>query len=192
MLRNACLFFCSYPASLLLAQGPPPGGPGRGNATPPKPAYQVHSDGTVTFELRAPGSHRRQTVRAIASRVPRHSRRATTACGASPSDLCIPAIYSYTYLVNGVRVLDPFNPMIKLGERDLRVDVRNPRRTARAVRLAARSARHRARELVSVEDPRRPPPCGCLHAAGLRIEQPALPGALPAARLRRHRAGLDR
>ena len=116
MLRNACLTLLLVPSFFLLAQGPPPGGPGRGNATPPKPAYQVHSDGTVTFELLAPEATDVK-LSCDCAQGPQALKKSDDGVWSVTLGPLHPALYNYTYLVNGVRVLDPFNPMIKLGER---------------------------------------------------------------------------
>jgi enterochelin esterase-like enzyme len=116
MLRDACLSLLLLPVSCLLAQGPPPGGPGRGNPNPPKPAYQVHPDGTVTFELRAPEATDVK-LSCDCAEGPQALKKSDDGVWSVTLGPLHPAIYNYTYLVNGVRALDPFNPMIKPGER---------------------------------------------------------------------------
>ncbi len=116
MFRKACLSFLLLPVSFLLAQGPPPGGPRRGDPNPPKPAYQVHPDGTVTFELKAPEATDVK-LSCDCAQGPQALKKSDDGVWSVTLGPLHPAIYNYTYLVNGVRVLDPVNPMIKPGER---------------------------------------------------------------------------
>ncbi len=116
MPRKACLLLLLSPAAILLAQGPPPGGPGRGNMTPPKPAYQVHSDGTITFDLTAPEATDVK-LSCDCAQGPQALTKGENGVWSVTLGPLHPAMYNYTYLINGVRVLDPVNPMIKPGER---------------------------------------------------------------------------
>src|SRR4051812_13403250 len=105
-------------ASLLLAQtAPPPARAGRGGVTgPPKPSYEVNADRTVTIRLRAPNA---TDVKISGEFTP-----ATQAMKKGDDGLWSvtlgplkPAVYSYTMSVDGVRISDPGNPMIKSGDR---------------------------------------------------------------------------
>ena len=97
-------------ASVLLAQ--------RGGApqAPPRPAYEVHPDRTVTFHLRAPEATDVQLTGDFVQG-PQSMGRTENGVWALTVGPLNPAIYSYSFLVNGVRVLDPANPVIQLGER---------------------------------------------------------------------------
>lgn len=96
-------------AGMLLAQR---GGP----QAPPKPAYEVHPDRTVTFRLRAPEATDVKLSGDFAQG-PQAMQKGEDGVWSFTTAALHPAIYSYTFLVNGVRALDPANPMIKLGER---------------------------------------------------------------------------
>jgi enterochelin esterase family protein len=99
------------------AQAPPAGrAGGRGNAPPPINSCEVKQDRTVTFRLRA----------ADATDVKVGGDFVQPAQPLTKGDDGVwtvtlgplnPAIYSYTFRVNGVSVVDPVNPMIQLGER---------------------------------------------------------------------------
>jgi len=105
----------------LTAQTPPPAGRGgRGNrtfefATPPVASCEVKPDRTVTFRLRAADA----TDVKVAGDFVQGLQQMTKEDGVWSVTLgpLNPAIYSYTFRVNGVAVLDPLNPMIQLGER---------------------------------------------------------------------------
>jgi len=101
--------------SSLLAQAPPTrarGGRG-GSATPP--AYEVRSDRTVTFRLGAPEASTVQVsgdFGAAAAMTKDQDGMWTATIGPLR-----PAIYNYTFTVNGVRVLDPANPWTGTADR---------------------------------------------------------------------------
>src|SRR5215471_14712686 len=105
-------------ASLLNAQAPPAGGRGgRGNAPSPVLSCEVKPDRSVIFRMRAPdatdvkvGGDFTQTPQALA--------KGEDGVWSATIGPLAPAIYSYTFRVNGVAVLDPVNPMIQLGERN--------------------------------------------------------------------------
>jgi len=89
---------------------------GRGAAPPPIISAEVKTDRTVTFRLRAPeatdvkvGGDFTQGAQAMTK-----GEDGVWSVTLGPLN---PAIYSYTFRVNGVGVLDPVNPMIQLGER---------------------------------------------------------------------------
>jgi enterochelin esterase-like enzyme len=100
-------------ASLLLAQ---PGQPGRGPRQPQKPSYEVHPDGTVTLQLSAPDAASvKMSGDFLQGQQPMEKGGdGTWTFTTAPLH---PAVYSYNFVVDGVRVLDPVNPMIQLGER---------------------------------------------------------------------------
>jgi enterochelin esterase-like enzyme len=98
-----------FGSALLFAQR---GGP----RTPPKPSYEVHPDGTVSFQLHAPeATGVKISGDFVLGQQP--MQKGEDGTWTFTSGALHPAIYSYTFLVDGVRVLDPYNPMIKLGER---------------------------------------------------------------------------
>lgn len=106
---------------LLLAQTPaapaaPAGRGGRGNAPPAINSCEVRPDRTVTFRLRAPEA---TDVKVSGDFVqgPQAMQKADDGVWSVTSAPLNPAIYSYNFRVNGVSVLDPVNPAIKLGER---------------------------------------------------------------------------
>jgi enterochelin esterase-like enzyme len=112
---------CAIPlvfAGLLAAQAPPPaaGRGGRGNAPPAINSCEVHPDRTVTFRLRAPDA---TDVKVGGDFVQGASALQKGDDGVWSVTLgpLNPAIYSYTFRIQGVSVLDPVNPMIKRGER---------------------------------------------------------------------------
>jgi enterochelin esterase-like enzyme len=104
-------------ASLLFAQGPSAGGPVRGGSpTPQKPSYEISADRSVTLSLRAPEA---TDVKLSGDFVqgPQAMKKGDDGIWTITVGPLRPALYTYVFLVNGVRVLDPVNPMIKLGER---------------------------------------------------------------------------
>jgi enterochelin esterase family protein len=98
----------------LLVDAHPPGG--RGNAPPPIISCDVKPDRTVTFRLRAPDA---TDVKVGGDFVQGAQPMTKGDDGVWTVTLgpLNPAIYSYTFRLNGVSVLDPLNPMIQLGER---------------------------------------------------------------------------
>lgn len=101
--------------SVLAAQAPAPAGGGRGGV-PPKPAYTVNSDRTVTFSLRAPDA----TAVKLAGDFVQGAQEMKRAEDGTWSITVGPlnaAVYNYTFSIDGVRDIDPGNPMVKLGDR---------------------------------------------------------------------------
>src|SRR3954463_3914492 len=99
-------------SSLLAAQTPAAKGKGPApRQAPAQPAYEVHSDRTVSFKLRAPDATDvkisgdfTQTALPLTK-----AQDGTWSVTAGPLR---PALYNYAFTVNGVRVIDPANPMI--------------------------------------------------------------------------------
>ncbi len=129
-LAAQCLIFSSLAFAQDVAGTTPAGrGGGRGGrGAPQAPPYEVHPDGTVTFRLRAPEA---TSVKLNGDFL---TAPAATPGGPPPSaakDLIKgedgvwtitvgplhPAAYNYTFSVDGVRDIDPNNPMVKLGDR---------------------------------------------------------------------------
>ncbi len=115
MSRTLLFAFLSIP--LLLSAQPPAGGRGgRGPALPPIHSCEVKPDRTVTFRLRAPEA---TDVKVGGDFIqgPQQMTKLDEGIWEVTLGPLNPAIYSYTFRVNGVSVLDPVNPMIKAGER---------------------------------------------------------------------------
>src|SRR5437773_8123740 len=96
-------------SQLLTAQAPAPAGRGgRGAAPPPVASCEVKPDRTVTFRMRAPEA---TDVKVGGDFV--QGAQALTKGGDGVWSVTLgplaPAIYSYTFRVNGVGVLDPVN-----------------------------------------------------------------------------------
>jgi Putative esterase/Carbohydrate-binding module 48 (Isoamylase N-terminal domain) len=103
--------------SMLSAQSPPAAvRGGRGNVPPPINSCEVKPDRTVTFRLRAPEA---TDVKVAGDFVqgPQQLTKDEEGVWSVTLGPLAPAIYDYTFPVNGVAVLDPVNPMIKPGER---------------------------------------------------------------------------
>jgi enterochelin esterase family protein len=104
------------PLTTLTAQTlPPAGSGGRGNAAPPFVSCEVKPDRSVTFRMRAPEAADVK-VGGDFDRVEQMTKAEDGVWSVTLGPLN-PAIYSYTFRVDGVAVLDPVNPMIQLGER---------------------------------------------------------------------------
>jgi enterochelin esterase-like enzyme len=92
------------------------GGRGRGNAAPRKPSYEVHPDRTVTFQVQAPDA----TVAKLSgdfAQGAQEMKKGDDGYWSITVGPLHPAVYSYTFAVNGVRNIDPWNPMVQLGDR---------------------------------------------------------------------------
>src|SRR5579883_461541 len=104
------------------AAAPParPGpGRGRGNFTPPKLNYKVNADKTVTFELKAPDANDVKLNGDFLKQAATPAQMTKGADGVWTVTIgpLHPAIYSYTFSIDGVRDIDPTNPMLQTGER---------------------------------------------------------------------------
>ena len=100
---------------------------GRGNAAPP-PSYEVQSGRTVLFRLSAPGATSvklngdfLQAPPAVEGAPPPSAARDMTKGDDGIWSITVgplhPAVYNYSFTVDGVRNIDPGNPMVKLGDR---------------------------------------------------------------------------
>src|SRR5262245_52322280 len=89
-----------------------------GRAAPPPPivSVEVAANHMVTFRLRAPEA---TDVKVGGDFVtpPQALTKGDDGVWSTTVGPLHPAVYSYTFRVNGVAVLDPANPMIQLGER---------------------------------------------------------------------------
>lgn len=111
-------------ASLLSAQAPPGakgnggrgGRGGRGGFAQPTLAYEVHPDRTVTFKLRAPQAG---TVNVSGDFVQTNSPMTKSDDGTWSVTVgpLRPSIYYYFFNVDGVRTVDPANPLITTNDR---------------------------------------------------------------------------
>ncbi len=85
------------------AQPPPP--------VPPPRSPEVAADGRVTFRLRAPSAVEVFVARESAARLP--MRKDADGVWSVTTDPLEPDVYGYTFIVDGVRVLDSVNGSIK-------------------------------------------------------------------------------
>jgi len=100
------------------AQAPPAAGGrggGRGPAAPP--AYTVNPDRTVTFRLRAPEATTATVAGDFINMSSLTMTKGDDGIWSATSAVLRPAIYNYTFTVNGVRMSDPSNPLVKTGDR---------------------------------------------------------------------------
>jgi enterochelin esterase-like enzyme len=122
-MRNASLVAISIGFSaLIFAQAPSApvgregGRGGRGGAPAAPPAYVVNADRTVTFHLHAPEATA-VTVSGDFTQTAQPMTKAEDGIWSFTSAALRPAIYDYSFSVNGVRTNDPSNPLIKSGDR---------------------------------------------------------------------------
>jgi enterochelin esterase-like enzyme len=133
MSRTSLLAIFVLMNSLLFAQAPPAGAPGRGAAqapgaaapgrgagrgagAPAVPPYQVAADRTVTFRLRAPDATS-VSVSGDFVAAAQPLKKGDDGVWSVTVGPLNPAIFNYSITVNGVRNIDPSNPMVKLGDR---------------------------------------------------------------------------
>jgi enterochelin esterase family protein len=116
---------CLTVGSLALAQdATPPGTPagrgagrgGRGSAAPQPPPYEVHPDRTVLIRLRAPDATSVKLNGDFLQGAKDLTKGDDGTWTVTVGPLA-PAVYNYTFSVDGVRDIDPANPMVKLGDR---------------------------------------------------------------------------
>ncbi len=122
-MRNVSLTVISIGLSaLMFAQAPSApagrgnGRGGRGGAPAAPPAYVVNADRTVTFHLHAPEATA-VTVSGDFTQTAQPMAKAEDGIWSFTSAVLRPAIYDYSFSVNGVRTNDPSNPLIKSGDR---------------------------------------------------------------------------
>jgi len=124
-----CLIF----SSLASVQDATPAGRGggrggRGNAAPQPPSCEVRPDRTVVFRLAAPDAASvklngdfPQAPPAIEGAQPPSASRDMIKGDDGVWTITVgplhPAVYNYSFTVNGVRNIDPGNPMVKRGDR---------------------------------------------------------------------------
>ncbi len=116
-MSRTLLFIALCMPSLLSAQPAAAGARGgRGPQLPPILSCEVKQDRTVTFRLRAPEATDVKVGGDFIQGPQQMTKQEDGVWDVTLGPLN-PAIYSYTFRVNGVSVLDPVNPMIKAGER---------------------------------------------------------------------------
>jgi enterochelin esterase family protein len=93
----------------MLAWTQPQGAPGRGPQQPAIKPFEVNGDRTVTFRLMAPGASEAKVVGNFLPG-PQDMRKDEKGMWSATVGPLAPQIYHYTYLVNGVRIIDPNNP----------------------------------------------------------------------------------
>jgi len=106
-------------AAVLSGQAPatPAGrGGGSGRGPVPLPAYKVNADRTVTFRLRAPQATA-ITVSGDFVQTPQPMTKGDEGVWTFTSTVLRPALYDYSFTVDGVRMTDPANPLVKTGDR---------------------------------------------------------------------------
>src|SRR5436309_15351101 len=95
-------------SSLMLAQQPPAAGRG-GRGAPAVPGYEVHSDRSVTFKLRAPEAAT-VSVSGDFTQTVQVMTKGPDGVWSGTTPPLRPASYNYSLSVNGVRTLDSSNP----------------------------------------------------------------------------------
>src|ERR1700744_1829666 len=103
----ACLVFCS---TLLTAQQPKPAN----QPQQPPPALitpEVHSDDSVTFRFRAPNAQEVKLTREGAEAMPMQKDESVLWSVSTPP--LPPDYYGYSFIVDGVRTIDPYNSLLK-------------------------------------------------------------------------------
>jgi enterochelin esterase family protein len=115
-MSRTLLFTALCIPSFLIAQPAAGGRGGRGPQLPPIVSCEVKQDRTVTFRLRAPDATDVKVGGDFIQGPQQMTKQEDGVWDVTLGPLN-PAIYSYTFRVNGVSVLDPVNPMIKAGER---------------------------------------------------------------------------
>jgi enterochelin esterase family protein len=103
----------------VFGQVPPADGPGgrggRGGNAPVAPAFEVRSDATVVFRLRAPEATAVQVTGDFGNATP--MTKGQDGVWTATIGPLRPAIYNYVFSVNGVRTLDPANPWTGTADR---------------------------------------------------------------------------
>jgi enterochelin esterase-like enzyme len=100
-------------SGMLPAQAPTaPAGP----RPPAPPAYKVNADRTVSFRLHAPDVTA-ATVSGDFTQTPQPMIKGEDGTWTFTSAPLRPAIYDYSFTVNGLRVNDPSNPLVKTGDK---------------------------------------------------------------------------
>jgi enterochelin esterase-like enzyme len=100
-------------SGMLPAQAPTaPAGP----RPPAPPAYKVNADRTVSFRLHAPDVTA-ATVSGDFTQTPQPMIKGEDGTWTFTSAPLRPAIYDYSFTVNGLRINDPSNPLVKTGDK---------------------------------------------------------------------------
>jgi enterochelin esterase family protein len=112
---------CLVLSSFMFAQGAPDpagrgGRGGRGAAVPPVSTHEVSPDRTVTFHLRAPDATSVKLSGDLVKGSPDMTKGGGGQWSITTGPLN-PAVYNYTFVVDGVRNIYSSSPMVKLGGR---------------------------------------------------------------------------
>src|ERR1700733_5999850 len=112
-MRKTCILTASIIfSSLLPAQAPAASATkAGGRAAPAQPAYEVHPDRTVVFKLHAPDASDGKVSGDFTQAALTMTKAADGTWSVTAGPLR-PALYDYAFTVNGVRAVDPANPMI--------------------------------------------------------------------------------
>lgn len=127
-LAAQCLILSSVAFAQNAVTAPAGAGPGGRGGAPQLPPFEVHPDGMVVFRLRAPEAASVKlngdfltAPAAIPGGPPPSAARDLTKGEDGIWTIAVgplhPAIYNYTFTVDGVHVTDPNNPMVKRGDR---------------------------------------------------------------------------
>jgi len=117
VLAALCMIFSSLSFAQDATAGRAAGRDGRGNPPPQPPSYEVRTDRTVVFRLQAPDA---TGVKLNGDFLPAEAGQMTKGedgfwtLTVGPLR---PAVYNYTFTVDGIRDIDPTSPMVKLGDR---------------------------------------------------------------------------
>jgi hypothetical protein len=112
-----CLAFSSFVFAQGAADPAGRGGRGgRGAPAPPAATHEVNPDRTVTFHLRAPDAASVKLSGDFVQGSPDMTKGEDGVWSITTGPLN-PAVYNYTFVVDGVRNIDPSSPMVKLGDR---------------------------------------------------------------------------
>ena len=96
----------------VLAQDQKPAAPTPQTPPPPLITPEVHSDNSVTFRFRAPNAQEVKVAReGIPDQLPMHKDETGIWTVNSPS--WPPDYYGYSVIVDGQRLIDPYNPLLK-------------------------------------------------------------------------------
>ncbi len=104
---------------------------------------EVHADGRITFRLRAPNA--REVVVRCEGTKPLPMKKTERGIWSATTDPMEPDIYAYSFSVDGLRVLDPANPLLKynLLNTDNQVHVPGPATLAWEINKVPHGVLHR-------------------------------------------------
>ena len=115
MSKKLVLLFAFFAAGSAIAQAPPPNADQRANGSlfinPPIHSPEVASDRRVTFRLLAPNAAT-VVVRGFTSQ-PLPMEKDNTGLWTATTEPLKPDLYAYTFVVDGLSILDPSNTMLR-------------------------------------------------------------------------------